>query len=113
MDAERRTEMMSSDIFSIFERISGRTWSWFALGSILISLFLFLTGRRSWALFIGQWPPTFLATALFFRLLGPAEEPGEISSLRGAASQTQRTMGQMRGQMGGSTRMGDTGSMAG
>jgi len=95
----RQSEQMSGDLYRIFENVSGRTWSWFALGSILLSAFLFLTGRRNWAIFIGQWPPTLLTLALFFRLLQPSREPGEISGMRKAAEETKRGMG----QSGGST----------
>jgi hypothetical protein len=31
-----------------------------------------LIGRDHWALFVGQWPPTFIAFALYHRLLRPS-----------------------------------------
>ncbi len=96
-----RGQEVSGGLFDVFERISGRTYGWLALGSILLSALLFLTGRRNWAFFIGQWPPTFLATALFLRLLRPSREPGELSGLRSAAEETQRRMGQMGGGQAG------------
>lgn len=46
-----------------------------ALASIGISGLLFLTGRRSLAFFVGLWPPTILALALFSKMLRPSHEP--------------------------------------
>ena len=82
MDTKRQGEMASGDLFSILQSISGRTWSWFALGSILLSLYLFLTGRRGSALFIGQWPPTLILLSLFYRLLRPSQENPQASMQR-------------------------------
>jgi hypothetical protein len=50
------------------ENISEETWYWAALISIGLSLLLKLTGRDHLALFIGQWPPTFLLLGLYRRL---------------------------------------------
>jgi hypothetical protein len=47
-----------------------------ALGSVLLSAVLWVTGRRNGALFVGQWPPTFLALALLYKLLRPSREAG-------------------------------------
>lgn len=52
-------------------------------------------------MFVGQWPPTFLATALFFRLLHPSREPGEISGMKRAMDETQRKAGEYTSEMGG------------
>jgi hypothetical protein len=45
-----------------------------ALGSIAISGLLFLIGRRNLAFFVGLWPPTILALALFSKMLHPSHE---------------------------------------
>jgi hypothetical protein len=50
------------------ENISEETWYWAALISIGLSLVLKLTGRDHLALFVGQWPPTFLLLGLYRRL---------------------------------------------
>jgi hypothetical protein len=42
------------------------------LGSILGSALLYLSGKRHAALFVGEWAPTFLVTALFYKLLRPS-----------------------------------------
>jgi hypothetical protein len=47
-----------------------------AMGSVLMSAVFFLIGRRDSALFVGQWPPTFLALALLYKLLRPSQEAG-------------------------------------
>ncbi|MHB1133598.1 MAG: hypothetical protein ACYC4L_14595 [Chloroflexota bacterium] len=113
MDVENRGEQFSGEIFSIFERVSGRTWSWLALGSIVASFFLFMTGKRSWSLFVGEWAPTFLLGALFFRLLGPSSEPGELSSLKSATNQGKRTANRMSNEMGGTMGSNPGGDITG
>jgi hypothetical protein len=47
-----------------------------AIGSVVLSAILYMTGRRTSALFVGQWPPTFLALALLYKLLRPSREAG-------------------------------------
>jgi hypothetical protein len=47
-----------------------------AMGSVILSALFYLGGRRNTALFVGQWPPTFLALALLYKLLRPSREPG-------------------------------------
>jgi hypothetical protein len=36
-------------------------WNGLAMASIGASLTLFLAGKKDWAVFVGLWPPTFLA----------------------------------------------------
>ena len=45
-----------------------------AMASVVVSALFFMIGRRNSALFVGQWPPTFLALALLYKLLRPSEE---------------------------------------
>jgi hypothetical protein len=52
----------------ITENISEETWYWAALFSIAFSLLMKVIGRDHLALFIGQWPPTFLLLGLYRRL---------------------------------------------
>lgn len=100
MYGERSTERMmeerSGQMFGILEDIPGRTYFWAAMASIVLSALLFLTGRRNWSLFVGQWPPTFIAMSLFFRLLHPSREEGTFSGMRHAAEEAREKMG---GQM--------------
>lgn len=51
---EEQTAKIPSDIFL-----------WAALGSIAISLAYKLAGKNDKALFVGQWPPTFLILGLY------------------------------------------------
>ena len=51
-------------------RAQGRWWS--LLCSILLSAGFKLAGKDNWALFIGQWPPTFLILAVFHKVLRPS-----------------------------------------
>ena len=57
-----------------------------AMGSVLASAMFYLLGKRNAALFVGQWPPTFLALALLYKLLRPSREDG-VAGLRDATEQ--------------------------
>jgi len=58
----------------VTESVPEETWYWAALASILISAVLKLMQKDNWALFVGQWPPTFLLFGLFGRLLRPSQK---------------------------------------
>jgi hypothetical protein len=45
-----------------------------ALGSIGLSALLRLVGKKDAAIFVGQWPPTFILFALAYKLLRPSGE---------------------------------------
>ena len=45
-----------------------------ALGSIALSALLRIFGKKDAALFVGQWPPTFILFALAYKLLRPSDE---------------------------------------
>lgn len=55
---EEQTAKLPSDIFL-----------WAALGSIAISLAFKLARKDDKALFVGQWPPTFLLLGLYNKLV--------------------------------------------
>ncbi len=55
---EEQTAKLPSDLFL-----------WAALGSIAISLAFKLAGKNDKALFVGQWPPTFLILGLYNKLV--------------------------------------------
>ncbi|MBI2865694.1 MAG: hypothetical protein HYX94_14190 [Chloroflexi bacterium] len=40
--------------------------------SILVSLLMFMSGRRWASLFFGLWPPTILAFGLYNKVVGPS-----------------------------------------
>ena len=55
---EQQTAKLPSDLFL-----------WAAVGSIAISLAFKLAGKNDKALFVGQWPPTFLILGLYNKLV--------------------------------------------
>ena len=61
--------------FTIGDNVPEETWYWLALGSIGLSAGLKLTKRDHWALFVGQWPPTFILFGLYHRLIRPSSKP--------------------------------------
>lgn len=66
---ERKNDLMRS-----MESIPVQIYWGMAMASVLLSAVLYLLGRRSTALFVGQWPPTLLAMALLYKLLRPSQE---------------------------------------
>ena len=59
--------------FSMTDQIPEQAWYWAAIGSILASATLKLLGKDNWALFVGQWPPTFLILAIYHKVLRPSQ----------------------------------------
>jgi hypothetical protein len=64
----------SETYFEAMEAIPTQVYYGLAVASIIASAVLFMTGRRHWSLFVGQWPPTFIAMALMNKLLHPSRE---------------------------------------
>ena len=60
--------------FEAMEAIPTQVYYGLAVASIVASAVLFMSGRRHWSLFVGQWPPTFIAMALMNKLLRPSQE---------------------------------------
>jgi len=58
--------------FRATDGIPEQAWYWLALGSIAASAGLKLAQKEHWALFVGQWPPTFLLFGLYHRLIHPS-----------------------------------------
>lgn len=56
--------------FRVTDSVPEETWYWAAVISIVISATLKLSNKDNWALFVGQWPPTFLLFGLYHRLHG-------------------------------------------
>ncbi len=65
----RKTDA-SEQALRITDSIPESTWYWAALASIGLSAFLRLKGNAHWALFVGQWPPTFLLFGLYSKIVG-------------------------------------------
>ncbi|MGI5836664.1 MAG: hypothetical protein ACOX87_09270 [Chloroflexota bacterium] len=83
----REMEETQSNVMRTLEEVPTQTYIGMALASILASAFFFIIGRRSTALFIGQWPPTFIAFALAYKLLHPSSER-PIEQMREMAAET-------------------------
>jgi hypothetical protein len=58
--------------FQVTDAVPEEVWYWSAMGAILLSATLKLAGKDNWALFVGQWPPTFLVLAIFHKLVRPS-----------------------------------------
>ena len=59
------------EFFALTNRVPEEAWYWAAVGSIGAAALLKLAGKDHWALFVGQWPPTFLLFGLYHRLARP------------------------------------------
>ena len=66
-------EATQRSFFRATDSIPEETWYWAAVASIGASALLKLRGQDDWALFVGQWPPTFLLFGLYHRLVRPSQ----------------------------------------
>ncbi len=67
------SDSAQQSFFRVTDNIPEETWYWLSLGSIGISAVLKLMQKDNWALFVGQWPPTFLLFGLYHRLVRPGQ----------------------------------------
>jgi hypothetical protein len=80
MDGNRgsSTDVTNNDMISRFFRtmmtIPSETYFTVTVGSIVASLLFYVMGKRHTALFVGEWAPTLLVAALFYKLLHPTNE---------------------------------------
>ncbi|ACZ42931.1 conserved hypothetical protein [Thermobaculum terrenum ATCC BAA-798] len=65
---------VTEEYFRVTDQVPGQVWYWAALASIIASATLQLTGRKDWAVFVGQWPPTFLLFGIFHKLLSEQQK---------------------------------------
>ena len=73
-NVSHRAEETQRTFFRITDGIPEETWYWASLSSIGLSALLKLQGKDDWALFVGQWPPTFLLFGLYHRLVHPGRK---------------------------------------
>jgi hypothetical protein len=71
-DVAQGAEDAQNVFFSFTDQVPEEVWYWAAIGSILLSAGFKLAGKDNWALFVGQWPPTFLILAVFHKVLRPS-----------------------------------------
>ena len=64
----------------MMEKMPTQGYLGLALGAIAASALLRIAGKKEAALFVGQWPPTFLLFALAHKLLWPSQEPGRLTT---------------------------------
>ena len=72
-DAGNQTKQAQETYFEFTNQVPAEVWYWAALGSIALSAGFKLAGKDNWALFVGQWPPTFLILAVFHKVLRPQQ----------------------------------------
>jgi hypothetical protein len=58
-----------AEVLRVTDSVPESTWYWAALASIGLSAFLRIRGNAQWAVFVGQWPPTFLLFGLYSRIM--------------------------------------------
>lgn len=63
-----KPEKAQDSVLGVTDNIPEEAWYWAALGSIGLSAVLKLSGKENLAIFVGQWPPTFLLFGLYYRL---------------------------------------------
>jgi hypothetical protein len=71
-DAANTAKEAQESYFSVTDQVPEEIWYWAAIGSIGLSALLKVLKKDNWALFVGQWPPTFLILAVFHKLLRPS-----------------------------------------
>lgn len=72
----RQGAFTMEDFLETIENIPSSVYYGGVFGSILVSLGLFLSGKRHAAIFVGLWAPTILNLGLYNKLLRPSQEPG-------------------------------------
>jgi hypothetical protein len=58
----------------MMETVPARAYLGAAVGAIALSALLRVFGKKDAAVFVGQWPPTFILFALAYKLLRPSDE---------------------------------------
>ena len=58
----------------VMEAVPTQAYLGAAVGSIALSALLRVFGKKDAAIFVGQWPPTFILFALAYKMLRPNDE---------------------------------------
>jgi hypothetical protein len=64
------------ELLEKIEKIPSSVYYAGVAGSILLSIGLFLSGKKHEGLFVGLWAPTILNLGLYNKLLRPSQEGG-------------------------------------
>jgi hypothetical protein len=62
------------NFLEMMETVPTRAYLGAALGAIALSALLRVFGKKDAAIFVGQWPPTFILFALAYKMLQPSNE---------------------------------------
>ncbi len=63
------------EVLESIENLPSSAYYGSVAGSIVLSLFLYFTGRKQAAIFVGLWAPTILNLGLYNKMLRPSQEP--------------------------------------
>lgn len=63
-----KPEQAQKTVLGVTDNVPEEAWYWAAIGSIGLSAILKVSGKDNLAIFVGQWPPTFLLFGLYYRL---------------------------------------------
>ena len=74
MDSMKSADDAQTAFFRVTDKVPEEAWYAMSLGAIGISAWLRINNKAHWALFVGQWPPTFLLFGLYHRLLRPGSK---------------------------------------
>ncbi len=73
MPSNNATETTATYL-KLMEAVPTQMYLGAALGSIALSALLRLFGKKDAAIFVGQWPPTFILFALAHKILHPSND---------------------------------------
>ncbi|HET9014973.1 MAG TPA: hypothetical protein VFN57_05215 [Thermomicrobiaceae bacterium] len=76
------TQQKVDETLQMMEEVPLRFYWGAAIVSLSLSGLLYLAGKRTAAIFVGQWPPTLILLSLFYRLLRPSQENPQASMQR-------------------------------
>jgi hypothetical protein len=74
MTKDNTTQDMVATVENAMEETPVNIYLWATLASIVVSAYLFATGRRWASLFVGLWAPTIINFGLFSKLLRPSRD---------------------------------------
>lgn len=67
-------QVPTQEYFAFMAKVPSSYYYFGMLASVAISAYLYFTGRRHTALFVGEWAPTILIAGLFYKILHPSRE---------------------------------------
>ncbi len=70
----RADEGLVDQFFHTMMTIPSEVYYFATIAAVAASAALYLSGKRHMALFVGEWAPTLLTSALFYKLLHPSHE---------------------------------------